>query len=77
MYNVTSLKYHVVLMISLENFQSTILGQIHFITRVKGTNMDHGTNMGSGLFLVSKKRYLPETKRNIQREQRKHIVPIL
>ncbi len=30
-----------------------------------------GTNNGSGLFLVSKKRYLPEAIRNIQREQKK------
>ncbi len=41
-------------------------------SRIEGT-----TNMGSGLFLVSKKHYLPETIRNIQREQKKHIVPIL
>ncbi len=34
--------------------------------------MGHGTNMGSGLLLVSKKHYLPETIRNIQREQKKH-----
>ncbi len=32
--------------------------------------MGHGTNMGSGLFSVSKKHYLPETIRNIQREQK-------
>ncbi len=30
-----------------------------------------GTNMGSGLFVVSKKHYLPETVRNIRREQKK------
>ncbi len=34
--------------------------------------MDHGINMGSGLFSVSNKHYLPETIRNIQREQKKH-----
>ncbi len=39
--------------------------------------MGHGTNMGSGLFLVSKKHYLPEAIRNIQREQKKHLVPII
>ncbi len=39
--------------------------------------MDHGTNMGSGLFSVSKKHYLPETIRKIQREQKKTLVPIL
>ncbi len=39
--------------------------------------MGHGTNMGSDLFLVSKKHYLPETIRNVKREQKKHIVPIL
>ncbi len=33
--------------------------------------MGHGTNIGSGLFSVSKKHYLPETIRNIQREQKK------
>ncbi len=27
--------------------------------------MGRGTNIGSGLFSVSKKHYLPETKRNI------------
>ncbi len=39
--------------------------------RVKGTNVGHGTNMGSGLFSVNKKHCLPETIRNIQREQKK------
>ncbi len=39
--------------------------------RVKGINMGHGTKMGRGLFLVSKNQYLPETIRNIQREQKK------
>ncbi len=43
------------------------------ISRVKGTNMGHGTNMGSSLFSVSKKHYLLETIRNIQREQKKNI----
>ncbi len=42
-----------------------------YIDRVKGTNMGYGTNMGSGLFSVSKKHYLPETIRNIQIEQKK------
>ncbi len=32
--------------------------------------MDHDTNMGSGLFSVSKKRYLPETIMNIKREEK-------
>ncbi len=47
--------------------------------KVKGTNLNHGTDMSSGLFSVSKKHYLPETIRNIQREQKKNkqIVPIL
>ncbi len=38
--------------------------------RVKGTNMGHGTNMGRDLFSISKKHYLSETIRNIQREQK-------
>ncbi len=33
--------------------------------------MGHSTNIGSGLFSVSKRHYLPETIRNIQREQKK------
>ncbi len=41
------------------------------VDRVKGTNIGHGKNMGSDLFSVSKKHYLPETIRNIQREQKK------
>ncbi len=43
-----------------------------FMSRLKGTNMGHGTNMDSGLFSVSKKHYLPETLRNIQREEKKY-----
>ncbi len=40
--------------------------------------MGHGINMGNGLFSVSKKHYLPEKIRNIQRElKKKNIVPIL
>ncbi len=33
--------------------------------------MGHGTNIGSGLFSVSKEHYPPERIRNIQREQKK------
>ncbi len=47
------------------------LFEAFFYIIVKGTNAGHGTNMGSGLFSVSKKHYLPETIRNIQREQNK------
>ncbi len=50
---------------------------IDIICRVKGTNMDHGTNIASGLFSVSKKHYLQETIRNIQREQKNIVVSIL
>ncbi len=35
------------------------------------TSRVKGTNMGSGLFSVNKKHYLPETIRNIQTEQKK------
>ncbi len=49
----------------------TILQLCPVANRVKGTNMGYSTNMGSSLFLVSKKHHLPETIRNIQREQKK------
>ncbi len=61
----------------LENYGiSTIF--IGLIRYGPTNNRVNGTDMGSGLFLVSKKHYLPETIRNIQREQKtKYTMPIL
>ncbi len=42
--------------------------QLIVIIRVKGTNMGHGTNMGSGLFSVCKK---PLSVRNNQKHSKR------